>query len=159
MSRVNWPNEGDVIKSPKFAYGKYDMDDVHDKKCARIDGKTETCLVSSRISEKDRIAIAVKTGKMPPKEETIDYTAYDTSRATAKFVVEKAEMSGGSTGFRLNEYHPDEWCVHARRLNEDNSYNEDGELIRFYVSNSSSSNIREVEIESVGKMKRQFVWK
>lgn len=76
--------------------------------------------------------------------------ANDEARAGAKFVVESTVStgSGATDGVR----------VYARRLNDDDTFNEWGEQIVFYISGSQSRFgylIRSVTL--VGKMKKVYV--
>lgn len=141
------PRIGDIIISPKFAYGYYDGENV-----IAVDGETKKHSDTSRISEDERVEIAAKTGKISPRTRIIELGAFDESRASAKFVVESAKMQGGDTG--RDEY-PDGWHVRARRLNKDDSYNPDGELIQFYMSGCFTYMIEPKDVEIVGKMKKE----
>jgi len=117
MVAKNLPNVGDVITSPKFAFGYYGDED---KKFIKVDGATENRPVTFYVDEDERVDVAVESGKVPPKTRTVELGAYDSGRATAKFVVEKANMQGGGTGHGRDVY-PDGWHVQARRLNKDGS--------------------------------------
>lgn len=141
------PQIGDIIISPKFAFGYYDSENV-----IAVDGKTREHQDTSRIGEDERVEIAARTGKISPKTRTIELGAFDESRASAKFVVESAKMQGGDTG--RDEY-PDGWHVRARRLNEDDFYNPDGELIQFYMSGCFTYMIEPKDVEIVGKMEKE----
>ena len=148
-------NLGDIIRSEKFAFGYYDRQEdkrgylvpALDK--ITVDGKTKEYNVEFR-----------KPGTpwdKPSEYETVNLGAYDKSRGESLFVVEKAQMQGGGTGHGPHDIYPDGWYVEARRLNEDNSYNPDGELIKFYQSGCFNCLIPEVEVEIVGKMKQIFI--
>jgi len=144
-------NVGDVIISSKFAYGYYQ--DIDNKDLITVDGVTTERLIPSSVREEERVVVAAQTGKIPSKTRTIEYGAYDLNRATAKFVIERANMQGGSTG---HDAYSDGWHVEARRLNEDGSYNPDEEVIHFYMSGSFTYLIESEDIEIVGKMERQL---
>lgn len=156
MTAKNLPKMGDIITSPKFAFGYYNNED---KKLIVIDGKTEKHPVTVRCyeSEDERVAAAAKSGKIPPKTRTVELGAYDSSRATAKFVVEVADMRGGGTGHGPGDIFPDGWYVRARRLNKDESYNPKGEVIYFYMSGCFTCMVEQKDVQVVGKMQMQFV--
>jgi len=145
------PQTGDVIVSPKFAYGYYKSEE--DKNTIIVDGKTIEHPVTSRIGEDERVKIAAETGKAPPRNKVTQLGAYDHSRASAKFVVESAKMDGGDTGGR--DDYPDGWHVKARRLGENGSYDPDGKMIQFYMSGSFTYMVELEDVEIVGKMKRE----
>lgn len=148
----NLPDAGDVIMSPKFAFGYYETD----RKIIYIDGVTKKYMLESNISEKDRVAMAAKSGKIPPKVRVEDYGAYDESRAQAKFVVENAAMEGGERG---RDYYPDGWRIVARRLKGDGTYDPKGEVISFYMSGSFSCKLEPGDVQIVEKkqMQVQFI--
>lgn len=125
---------GDVITSEKFAYGKYDFDRTK----VTVDGKTKTYPVG--IGNK-----------------TIEYGAYDLTRAGAKFVVETAGMEGGGTGHGPNDVYGDGWHVRARRLQTNGEYDPNGEIIEFYTNGSFNCVIPPKDIRVVGKMQMWFV--
>lgn len=150
MTTKNLPNMGDIITSPKFAFGYYDDED---KKFITVDGTTTERPVTYFVGEDGRVALAAQSGKIPPKKRTVELGANDPSRATAKFVVETANMQGGSHGF--GDDYPDGWHVRARRLSEDGSYDPKGEVIRFYMSGGFTCVVNDVKI--VGKMQMRFV--
>ncbi|MCK4799700.1 hypothetical protein KAS31_01865 [Candidatus Parcubacteria bacterium] len=144
------PQTGDVIVSPKFAYGYYKSEE--DKNIIIVDGKTIEHPVTSRIGEDERVKIAAETGKAPPRNKITELGAYDHSRASAKFVVESAKMQGGDTG---RDAYPDGWHVKARRLAENDSYDPNGELIKFYMSGCFTYMVELEDVEIVSKMKRE----
>lgn len=143
---------GDVIISPKFAFGRYSDED---KDFVIVDGKTRKYPVMYHLTEDERVAIAAKSGKIPPKSRTVELGAYDPSRAIAKFVVEKAVMEGGGRG--QNDYICDGWHVLARRLNEDGSYDSKGEAIGFYMTGDFSNMVEPEDVKVVGKMQKRFI--
>jgi hypothetical protein len=73
---------------------------------------------------------------------------------SGKWVVEDAKMTGG--GYCHNDYYPDAWHVTARRLNEDGTYNPNGDSVGFTQDTNCYSNVI-IGVEKVGKMKRIFV--
>lgn len=152
MNTDSLPQIGDVITSKDFAFGSWNYSL---RSLIRVDGKTTSHPVTSGISEEARMVAAAVTGEISPKEVVIDYGAHDPSRGLAEFVVERAELEGGSTGGGMSGHddYPDEWHVTARRLNN-GAYDPNGELIDFEVNNSRIPNSH---IQVVRKMKRVFV--
>ncbi|MDO8558991.1 MAG: hypothetical protein Q7R84_01540 [bacterium] len=154
MAKKNLPNVGDVIMSPRFAYGYRDGE--HNKIIA-VDGKTMKHPVTYYLSEDERVNLARKTGVFPPRKKTIDLSACDPSRTTAKFIVETARMQGGGTGHGPNDIYPDGWHIQARRLNKDGSYDPNGEVIHFYMSGCFTNIVEPKDIKVVGKMQMMFI--
>ena len=153
------PVVGSVISSPEFAYGYHDFDneDGTPNPIIVIDGETQSHIVSESYSEEERVAAALK-GKKLPKWHEIDYGAYDKSRGMAKFVVERAEMEGGSTGGGMSGHddYPDELHVTARKLHPNGKYNPEGELIDFYYPHGCHTNSVN-HLTFYSQMKRVFV--
>lgn len=149
------PKVGDIIMSAKFAFGHYG--DEKEKDCILISCERGNHRYTKNINEDERVRRAAKTGKIPPKTRVVDLGAYDKSRKTAKFVVEEAGWEGGGEGTRPGEYSPDEWCVTARRLKGDGSYDFRGEKIFFYLNDDCWDWPAPKDIKIVGKMKRRFV--
>lgn len=148
---------GDIITSPHFAFGylNYDYENNKPKNIIYVDGYTKhTRNVVATPRGKHRYN--PETGEEYTKE--VDLGRYDPSRGKAKFVVESAVMCGGGYGHGPNDYYPDGWGVTARRLNDDGSYNPDGELISFYQGGCFNTTLKE-PLEVVGKMKRQVTFK
>ncbi len=152
---------GDIIKSSKFAFGYYDYEDNADgtlsllKTKITVDGRTTlqkigyagvcpTCKRSSFGSNLEHM-------------QEIEVGAYDESRGEALFVVVTACLDGGGEGHGPGDTYPDGWHIKARRLNDDGTYNSNGEWIDFYQSGCFTNLIREIEI--VGKMKQDTSWK
>lgn len=155
MTAKNLPNVGDVITSPNFAYGYYED---AERKFVVVDGRTKTRPVMSHVGEDERVAAAAESGTAPPKMRTTELSAYDPSRSTAKFIVEAAAMEGGgSGGHGPGDDYPDGWHVKARRLNQDGSYDPDGEVIGFYMTGHFNCMINPKEVQVVGKMQMRFV--
>jgi TnpA family transposase len=154
MKGKNLPKNGDVITSRKFAFGYYE-----DKKenIVTIDGKTRKRPVISYMDEDARLAVAAKTGKIPPETITEELGAYDASRITAKFVVEEAKLQGGGTAHGPGDIYPNGWYVRARRLNKDKSYNPKGEVICFYMSGCFTCIVELKDLQVIGKMRMKFV--
>lgn len=146
MALNNLPNIGDIITSPKFAYGYYQSEK---KRRVLIDGITTSRKVTATFSEEQRVIAAAKTGEIPPKAKVVELGAHDPTRATAKFVVERAVMEGGSDHWR--DSYPDGWHVTARRLNEDDSYDENNEVIDFFMSGCFCNMITPENIKIVSK--------
>lgn len=149
MKKQVLPEVGDVIMSKKFAGGEYRGDS---KKVIDVDGDIRPHISSRYLSEDERVTMAAKTGKIPPKLVETDRSAYDPSRATAKFVVESAKFSGGSPPGTHDPF-PDGWHIKARRLNKNGTYSPKGELICFYMTGSFIGLIEPKDVEIVGKMK------
>ena len=154
MKTKNLPNKGDIIVSSKFAFGYYNNED---KKFITVDCTTKKYPVTFYVDEDERLAVAAKSGRVPPKMRTVELGAYDSSRATAKFVVEEANMQGGGTGHGPDDIYPDGWHVKARRLNKDGSYNPKGEAICFYMSGCFTCMVKPKDLQVVGKMQMRFV--
>ena len=147
------PNLGDVISSAKFAFGYHPYSGQRrNKKIILVDGKTEKYPIEMTVSEESRLRTTAKIGKIPPRTVTLELGAHDPSRATAKFVVEKANMEGGGTGHGAGDVYPDGWHVEARRLNEDGTYNPKGEVILFYMSGCFTNTVEMKDIQIVSKM-------
>lgn len=140
------PQVGDVITSPSFAYGHYhDKDDVAAVKegkpaLIKIDeyGKKKSHPMDYYYSSEERAKIAAQTGKDPGESYTIELGCYDESRGTAKFVIIATNFGGGSTGTMFNQWasYPNVWQITAKRLNEDGTYNREGETVYFTVSSN-----------------------
>ncbi len=154
MKAKNLPDKGDIIVSSKFVFGYYNDED---KKFITVDGTTKKYPVTSYVDEDERLAVAAKSGRVPSKMRTVELGAYDSSRATAKFVVEEANMQGGGTGHGPGDIYPDGWHVQARRLNKDGSYNPKGEVICFYMSGCFTCMVEPKDLQVVGKMQMRFV--
>lgn len=148
------PQVGDVIESPKFAYGYFE---TADRTIVTVDGETTEHLVGFTRSEEERVQIASKIGTAPSKTDVIDLGAYDPSRGTARFVVENARMQGGGFGHGPHDIYPDGWHVKARRLTEDGTYDPNGELIHFYMTGAFTCLIEAEDVRIVGRMQQQFV--
>lgn len=149
-----FPKVGDVITSKKFAYG-YRYDETGD--LVYVDGRTKKQPITEYISEEKRVALAAKTGKIPPKTRTYDRGAYDKSRASALFVVEKADLKSGGYGHGIHDAYPDGWCVRARRLKDNGTYNPTGEVIEFYTSGCFNNQLDPKDIKVIKKMKMGFI--
>ena len=154
MATKNLPNVGDIITSPKFAYGYYGRED---KQLITVDGTTTKHPVTFHVNEDERVAAAAKSGKVPSKTRIVELGAHDPSRAKAKFVVEVANIQGGGTGHGSGDVYPDGWHVQARRLNDDGTYNPNGEIIRFYMSGCFTCMVKPKDVQVVGKMQMRFV--
>ncbi len=150
-----FPIKGDIITSPKFAYGYYTGEEKVPLKIITVDGSTSTHSVGYTVSEEERVAIVAKSGTIPPKLRTVELGAHDKSRGSAKFVVEEARMEGGSDSPR--DPWPDGWHITARRLSPEGKYDSSGEIIDFYMSGCFNCMVDAKDIKVVGKMKMRFV--
>lgn len=154
MEKRNLPNVGDVITSTKFALGYYDD---KNKKIIIVDGNIKT-YPRRFSSNKDVWAVfATKSGKIPNNVRTEELCAYDPSRATARFVVEVAEIRGGSTGHWSDEIYPDGWCIIARRLRKNGNYNPKGETVGFYMTGCFPCMVAPRDVKIIGKKKMRFL--
>ena len=122
-------NVGDVISSSEFAFGRRDYGREDEETAIIVGGVEKDHIVTESYDEETRVRHATQTGKTLPKWHDVNYGAYDQSRGTAKFVVERAEMEGGSSGGN-NDY-PDALYVTARRLGPYWEYDPTGEVIKF----------------------------
>lgn len=152
MSRGKLAQVGDVITSPKFALGYY-MEE--DRALIAVDGTTKHYHVEHDLDEEERVALAAKTGSVPPKTRTVDHGAYDLSRATARFVVEAANNQGG--GMDRSSVVSDGWHVRARRLSGDGSYDPKGEVICFYQTGGFTNKVEPEDVVVVSTMQMRFV--
>lgn len=136
MAKEKMPEVGDVITSPKFAFGYY-----------KKEGNKEVIIVDG------------KTKKYPVRfmKKILELGAHDPSRATAKFVVETAKTQGGGNGHGPHDTYPDGWYIRARRLNEKGTYNPKGEVICFYMSGCFTCVVEPRDVKIVGKMQMRFV--
>lgn len=146
--------QGDVVRSWRFAYGRYALD-IEDGKYLVNEGlihvgiKTVTYSVTVNMSALEIATITVQNQVLPKNtSKVLELGAYDPSRATAQFVVFDVQESSNNGIFRCE--------VKARRLNPDGSYNPDGEVIVFYTSEHFLDYIDLKEIEVVGKMQMFF---
>ncbi|QQG41873.1 MAG: hypothetical protein HYV90_01005 [Candidatus Woesebacteria bacterium] len=150
----NLPQVGDVIKSPKFAYGYWESED---KEIITIDGQSTSYVVGYTVSVEERLKAAAVTGNPDqPLVREVDLGAYDPSRGNAEFIVEKASMEGGGTGMGPHDVYPDGWLINARRLSKAGVYDPDGEVIRFYMSGSFTCMVLPVDVAIVRHMKMSF---
>lgn len=135
------PSEGDIISSTLFAYGYYS----YDKKIILVDGKTKSYPVHYSKSESERVKEAAKTGKIPPKDYVKDLGAYDLSRASARFVVTSAIMTGGGTGHGPHDIYPDGLRIRAKRLDKKQ------ETIEFFLSGCFTNKLDKKDLQYVGQ--------
>lgn len=148
---------GDIISSPEFAFGRRDYVSSGKKAIINVGGKDKNHIVTEINDEETRVEHAAQTGVILPKHHRVNYGAYDRSRGQAKFVIERAEMEGGSTGGGMNGHDdwPDALHVIARRLMPDGRYSPSGELIKFvYDTNCYINAIAHVTIH--GNMNISF---
>lgn len=76
-------------------------------------------------------------------------------RKDGKWIVERAEMSGGGVAM-FNDTYPDAWHVWARKLHDDGTYNPDRRLFKF-TQNTNCYNSVIDGVEKVGQMKKTYV--
>jgi hypothetical protein len=155
MTKSELVSVGDVIRSKKFAYGKYNYSIIKNrdgisrlvlnKKLIEVDGETKTSLMGYVREHK-------RSGE--PVWDESDIGSYNLARGKASFVVETARSQGGGIGHGPNDVYPDGWYVEARRLTEDGKYDSEGEVIRFYQTGCFNCMVENPEI--VGKMKMSF---
>jgi hypothetical protein len=137
---------GDVITCPKFQFGYWD--ERQGRKAIFINEDKINQGYTQFIGEEERVKIAQQTGKTPPKTRHVDRGANSPKRATAKFVVETAQV----------EYQDHQFLsVFARRLNINGKYDQKGELIHFCIQGPYTHNVPIGEITKVGKMQMMFV--
>ncbi len=143
---------GDVIQSESFVNGCYE----DNKRC------TGSIWVSDGGISKYVMGFVSKPKNVPPERISrdgsywqVDYSAIDSSRIDAQYVVEHTETSGGGTDYVRNDVFSDGWLVKARRLSANGDYNSQGELIQFYQSGRFNHMVTEVNV--LGKMRRTFV--
>lgn len=139
------PVVGDVITSPKFAFGYTDSGGK-----IAIDGKSTSHQVQIPVSTKERLEIAAKTGVIVPDYRIEDYGAYDESRGTAQFVVIDASMQGGGIAMNADRY-PHGYHITAQRL-KDGKFDPEGEVIHFYLSGAFTIQLLPSDITIVGKL-------
>ena len=138
------PDVGDVITSSKFVFGQ----------------KSESgkFIKIINVSECPRYYVVLEQSDGSRKEKSFLGTvqgidAFDGSREHAEFVVESARwadnpLTRGTTACAGR------WYVSARRLNQDGTYNTDGEYIAFFMCGLLDENVLEVkDIKIIGKMK------
>ncbi|KKU33359.1 hypothetical protein A3K29_05560 [Candidatus Collierbacteria bacterium RIFOXYB2_FULL_46_14] len=150
-------NVRDIISSPEFAFGRHDYDREDCDPAIMVGGTDKDHIVSESYDDEERVAYAAKTGKILPRWHDVNYGAYDETRGTARFVIERAEMEGGSTGGGMSGHddYPDALHVTARRLFQNGDYNPEGELIKFtYDTNCYINSIDHVTVH--GQMKLIF---
>lgn len=143
---------GDVIKSEKFAFGRYALgyefnkfkDNKYDPKSCKVDRKK----IIVDLQERRNISL-----QRIPNGRKRNISTYESERGKALFVVEESDFKDcpqrGDMFINYDEQ-SDTWHILARRLNPSGSYNPDGELIYFCQPNK-------FEVEVVGKMKRVFL--
>jgi len=150
MSEENLFQVGDVVVSPDFAYGsKIPPDTKH----IYVDGKTIHETAEVAVDEEERLKIAAETGTILSKYKTIDLGAFDTTRGTAEFVVEYAQMEGADDRNGVS----DSLHILARRLDSSGLYDANGQVIDFYVNSSHGNSVSYDHIKLVRKMKKKFV--
>jgi hypothetical protein len=147
----NLPQQGDVITSPKFAFGSFDSNGRF-----WVDGTTRVHSVTKRLTEDERVELAAKTGKIPPKQEVTRTPTYDEARGTARFVVTNAKMTGGGTGHGPHDTFPDGWQIEARKLAQDGSYDPSGETIYFYMTGCFTTMVHPGELDVVDRLELSF---
>ncbi len=147
---------GDVIKSKYFVYGwkedfSKDIVDVSSIEIKRIEGRA----YFPQNVPAERVTLNPDEEKRRVDRYLVDLSVIDESRKKALYVVEQlcdmpdwtgsTEMNGLEGGL----------LVHARRLNEDKTYNRIGELLRFYASGMHQNTL--YDFCRVGKMQMTFL--
>ncbi|MEI7539505.1 MAG: hypothetical protein WCJ36_01910 [Candidatus Saccharibacteria bacterium] len=145
---------GDIVQSKGFVVAEYNMDRTRISLGTRPKGPK---IVTRIRSEEERVRMAAETGEIPSKEFPEDFSVDDETRAIAMFVVERAALEGGGTAHGPWDTYPDSRHVSVRRLNDDGSYNKNGEVIHF-CENGAFDCIREPgDLEVLGKMSLTFI--
>jgi hypothetical protein len=156
MAKLRLPQVGDVIVSKRFAYG------YREKEGSPINVGIDAPgnhVVHYPLSVEKQVALAAKTGQIPPKEVVIDHGVTDLSRGEAKFVVTRAVSQGGgpvSGGGGEEVPYPDGWHITAKRLTKDGKFNPKGESIVFYMTGCFIDMIPPEDIKIVGHLKPSF---
>lgn len=103
------------------------------------------------LTEDERVQMAMESGKMPPKtvDEIVGEKVMDVA---ARFVVEEAKMDGGGTGHGPHDIFPDGWCVIARQLDADGTYNPSNPKISFFMSGCFTGLIKPEAVTIVDHM-------
>jgi hypothetical protein len=137
MKNNTVPVEGDTIQSAVFAH--------------------------ARFTSLNRRELLVDPAIQP---HTVgELSAYDKSRETAIFVVEKSGWNDTDTTYAAH-HNTDakfinvalrEWVISARRLKNNTDYDVHGEIITFYTTGCSFALVREHQIQITGKMQKIFV--
>lgn len=154
MANEDMPQVGDVITSPKFAFGFYN--DESRMGTIFVDGETKEMPVGYSRTEEERVTHAAATGKILPKNYEVDLAAYDPGRGDAKFVVVSACMYGGSSSARPGDEYPDGWHIVAHRLDDAGEFESDSEIICFYMTGSFNYMVKLEDVNVVGKMQMRF---
>lgn len=149
MQTRNLPQEGDVLVSKRFINGSHDM---VDRKILHVGADSPNDIMNENIPEDERIAMAAKTGKVPPKTRQINLGSSDPSRGTAKYVV----ISTGWGGASERDGIPDRWQVVAKRLDNNGRFDPKGEEIYFDVGDIAAD-FKPGEINTVGQMQKIFI--
>lgn len=89
----------------------------------------------------------------PPTYEVGSGATLDRKRGRAWFVVEEADEL-------VCEPHGTTWCVRARRLNADGTYDPKAEMITFYQDDGINTwnMVRPRDVSFIGKMAIRFEW-
>jgi len=147
---------GDVIKSNRFRYGY--LGDVEGPPCSRLKriimaGVTNV-IDEERISEDKRVAMALRTGKKPPKIVRNSHYRNNKSRARSEFVV--IEMGHYSSSGERGSCSAD-WIL-VQRLKQDGTFNLNGGLLWFYTNGdiAACNYIDQEEITIVRQMEHSF---
>lgn len=151
------PVIGDVIVSAELAYcvaSTTTFNDIPDTPVLNPnEGKKDYVVIFSYTAE-ERVAIAMRTGTDPGATYEANLGRYDQSRGSAEFVVEYANLEGGSFSGMGAANYPDGWHIIARRLTSDGKYDPNGELVDFYYQYYGRSN--SIEKLTITRRMRHF---
>lgn len=146
---------GDVFGSPLLAHGYRDYNDR--TPIITIDGRPEAHVITMIRSETERIEHAAQTGEILPRYYEVEYAAHDPVRALAHFVVTRTEHPYGHRGSGgMSEGSPEEHIVWAQRLAEDETFDPEGEQIKFNQM-GWGHNITPEDVVILRMMQQRFV--
>lgn len=144
---------GEVVRSKSFVVAEYNCDRTRISLGIQPKGPK---IMRHRISEEERVRIAAETGEIPLNDAVVDLSADDETRATALFIVEQSQRDAASIDARGGSS-PRSWRVAIRRLNDDGSYNRNGEVIHFCENKAFDCITEPGDLEVVGKMSLTFI--
>ena len=150
------PVIGSIVSSSEFAFGMHGearFENI-EIKIIWVDGVTSSYTPQIGYTDEEKVAYAIKHGKLPQGLKTIELGAYDSSRTQARYVVEEVQIEDSIQGYP-NWKNPIITVI-ARELAKDGKYDENGTLIAFrYNDPDRSDTIQNLNIE--GRMKRIFI--
>ncbi len=138
------PKERDIISSEKFVRGcrSFDGSDVVEV------GYRGPTVVEVTMTEGEIRDYVAKNGNYPANTSSeVDFAAFDTTRATAKYVVIEIFLSTNDS--RGN---PDSLHVKAKKLTADGKWDKNGEVISFCATSGFSNSIEPVDLHFFGEM-------